>query len=220
MEWEMEREFEHEEMDDFNVSDFPDVVSEFDSGPFRSDLEMSGHGRNASLTATEMDINDVEVECHSEFSDESDEDAVTNAKDVSPTSPSDFATLQQLSSSDDGLELTSASIIKAHRGRRSGVQARLGTYEDVRNEMPPNPPLVALSPPPARLRTGKENAVGPSTAEVRPNGTSVLLNVLVVAHPQVSWSYWVQQTTESSQAAQDATSRQSAQLSSSRGSFF
>lgn len=170
MEWEMEREFEHDEIEDFNVDDFPDVVSEFETGPFRSDIELNGHGRNPSLTATEIDLNDAE--CHSEFSDSSDEGELSTVNETSPTSPSDFATLQQLSSSDPNLELTSASIVKAHRGRRSGVQARLGTYEDVRDEMPPSPPLVALSPPPARLRTGKENAEGTSTTEPRANASA------------------------------------------------
>jgi hypothetical protein len=163
MEWEMEKEFGSEiEFDDAD-EEFPSVISDFDVS---GDSISTGYGQRAGRRSdASTTFNEDPTECgHSGFSDSSSEDEMggSDSDDISdrtpsPTSPSDLQAYPV-----DG------KVGKARRGRRTGVKARMGKYEDVRNELPPDPPLMALSPPPrgkravARQATSGDDGIGTS----------------------------------------------------------
>jgi hypothetical protein len=147
MEWEMEREFGGaEDSESFDMGAFPDIISDFgnEEGPSIDGLDHP----SARSSFTIGDVEEQALDAHSGFSDSesSDEDSAVDPTILTPL---------------DGTAAAGASGIprrkKSSRGHRAGAQARLGTYEDVRDELPPSPPLLSLSPPPkaAKQREGK-----------------------------------------------------------------
>ena len=174
MEWEMEKEFgsDGELLDE---EDFPGIISDFDTSADAESLlpAKSKSGRRSDATSTGS-FDEDPTECgHSGFSDSSSEDEMDSddvGSDRSPTSPS------ELEAAADG------KVVKARRGRRTGVKARMGKYEDVRNELPPDPPLMALSPPPrgkfaTRPAASGESGIGSSLAR---NESGMLIHSLYV----------------------------------------
>lgn len=164
MEWEMEGEIGSDE--EFNPELFPDVSSDFDAtGDAISSIDLDLSSRTLIL---QRDASDT-AEWHSEFSDSSSEGDAEDSE-PSPTSAAGFpagSSSEPSSSTIQPEELkeppSPGTIISAKRIRKTGVKARLGTYEDVRDELPPNPPLLALSPPPLRSKTAntsQENGDG------------------------------------------------------------
>ncbi|CAG8729775.1 11249_t:CDS:2, partial [Acaulospora colombiana] len=133
MEWEMERDFGCEDSESFDMGAFPDIISEF--GNEVASMDELDPSSRSSFTIGEGEEGVLD---HSGFSDSdsSDEEA-----GVDP----------EIQASGKGAAASTSKIPrrkKSTRGHRAGAQARLGTYEDVRDELPPSPPLLSLSPPP------------------------------------------------------------------------
>ncbi|KIM25643.1 hypothetical protein M408DRAFT_331018 [Serendipita vermifera MAFF 305830] len=163
MEWEMEKEFGSEGEDELDEEDFPGIISEFDTSG-DSLLPRKPQSRKSDATASTTLDDEDPTECgHSGFSDSSSSEDEMDSDDVndrSPTSPSELEESAVTVSVEGG-------VVRARRGRRTGVKARMGKYEDVRNELPPDPPLMALSPPPrgkfaTRPSTSREAGIGSS----------------------------------------------------------
>jgi hypothetical protein len=152
MEWEMEKDCDSDE--EFDPESFPDVLSDFDvNGDAISSIDLDLSSRTLIMQREASDT----AECHSEFSESSSEGDAEDSE-PSPTSPFGFPAESSSEPSSTQLEglkepPSPGAIISAKRIRKTGVKARLGTYEDVRDELPPNPPLLALSPPPPRNKT-------------------------------------------------------------------
>lgn len=162
MEWEMEHEFGSDEGSD--PDGFPDVISDFDgTGDAISNIDLDLSSRTISL---QRDVSDT-AECHSEFSDSS-SDGEGEVSDPSPTSPFGFPPNSGTADPESGRQEppSPGAIMSAKRSRKTGVKARLGTYEDVRDELPPSPPLMSLSPPPRSkvANGGKESEEGPTNS--------------------------------------------------------
>ncbi|KAG8778049.1 hypothetical protein FRC16_003973, partial [Serendipita sp. 398] len=170
MEWEMEKDFDDEEREEAGFGlegdSFPTIISDIEDISFPTESEgLTTHHRSISLgsgTETETGGNGG----HSEFSDSSDEEDGTSTStddaSLSPTSPRGFV--------DSNPQRTPSA--RRGRGRRTGVKARIGTYEDVRDEMPPSPPLVALSPPPPRVKTGQAQSKSGESGNPASQGTA------------------------------------------------
>jgi len=143
MEWEMEKEFGSEIGFD-DDDEFPGVISDFDTSGDSFSAANRSKTKRRSGSSNIYDEDAMEF-AHSGFSDSSsseDEMGASDSDDVSGRTPSPTSPSELLDPNPDGTPR------EARRGRRAGVRARIGKYEDVRDELPPDPPLMALSPPP------------------------------------------------------------------------
>ncbi|PVG03721.1 hypothetical protein CPB86DRAFT_304328 [Serendipita vermifera] len=157
MEWEMERDFGCEDSESFDMGAFPDIISEFgnEERPSMDGLDPS------SRSSFTMGDGEEHMLDHSGFSDS---DSSEDESGVDPSTSGEGA-----AASTSGAPRRK----KSTRGHRAGAQARLGTYEDVRDELPPSPPLLSLSPPPkaTKPREGAGRGTRSPTSLRPPRGT-------------------------------------------------